>query len=607
VTSNARIVPAAFALGSVALAVGIACGPIEGSPLSRAPINACPSRPCESYDTDDRPRSQCTDGVCVQATGLPAYVSSVLVNVPDTSFYAPGKAFVLTRNDIRPSGVQTSRACAPPLCVQLPLLVVGEGRYRVTSQAARDVGFPTEIPDGTSLPVRVTFERLLEGTDTLALLSGLPIDPAFTSSRLVRKSTAAPTEVLYTQAVSLGRYARVLAPEPPYDAYFPPIVSTLPVTEPFIDDVTLGADKTTLDAPASELRRATIARIDGLDGWTTWLVDGTTGRRLSPARPLTGTTATVRLDTVGQSASTTGALREGVDIVVAPPPGSLAIPTFRSALDLTGTDLGTTTYPPLPPPASVSGGVAVPTDGLLSGVPARIVFTSSQIRLADGSSKTFLNYQTSVTTDGSGRFATVLPPGTYDVVVEPAEGTGFAKGRPKGRDATLDVAASRDDVRFEPTPRARASGRAVLTDGRPVADAEVRAIPSTRQPRGAVAPRPGRTRVREDGTFELELDPGQYDLAVDPQAGSGFPRVVTIVTIGASAAELGDIEVPPPIRFTVTLRDPHPSLAGNPIARAVVRVFAQPASDGAAPLVEVGRAMTDATGACEILLAQQPR
>jgi hypothetical protein len=195
----------------------------------------------------------------------------------------------------------------------------------------------------------------------------------------------------------------------------------------------------------------------------------------------------------------------------------------------------------------------------------------------------------------------LLPQGFYDVTIEPAEGTGFAKVRD-----TLDTSRSLART-FLPPARTIASGHVVLSDGRPLAEAEILALPSASKPAGAVAvltPRPARTRTDENGAFRFELDQGQYDLVVDPQPGTSFPRVVQARSFGTGSADLGEIVVAPPARLSFTMKDP--SQAQNPIARAMVRVFAELPGRGP-PAVEIGRAMTGDGGECEILLAQQPR
>ena len=131
------------------------------------------------------------------------------------------------------------------------------------------------------------------------------------------------------------------------------------------------------------------------------------------------------------------------------------------------------------------------------------------------------------------------------------------------------------------------------------------AMPSERAAVGtAVKPRPARGRTDQDGAFRLEVDQGQYDLVVQPQPGTGFPWLVQARSFATGTADIGQIVIAPPARVSFVLRDP--TRNGNPIVRAMVRIFVEPAGRGP-PLVEIGRAMTDEGGKCEILLAQQAR
>jgi hypothetical protein len=185
------------------------------------------------------------------------------------------------------------------------------------------------------------------------------------------------------------------------------------------------------------------------------------------------------------------------------------------------------------------------------------------------------------------------------VTIEPAEGTGFAKAKhPVVVDRTVTA------LTLQPPPRTLVSGRVVLTDDRPLSEADVVAIPEEPSSPQAPKPRPGRTKTRSDGRFVFELDAGPYVFMVIPKAGTGFPRVVTRPEVPPQATELPDIRVPAPSRLTFTLRDPSPNR--NPVVRAVVQILAaMPGREGEP--IEIGSAMTDSNGQVEILLAQEPR
>lgn len=596
--------PAFAALTMLALAV--ACSPIVAEPLSEAPLNAgcLDVHKCELYTLPGATvKSQCHDGRC--DFGLPTYPYTVVVNVPDTSFYAPGRAFVLTNKDLtaQPGTVSGTSACKPPLCVPLQELVATEGRYIVSRAAAAAVGLP--LDEGTSLPVRVTLVPLVDSTLVEAAAVGIPAVDVLTASLAVvpTGTIGIPPVIKYTDAFSVGRYLRIAYPEPPYDQYFPPVFTSLSVSLPsVIDDFTLGFGvdaKSPLDDESGDTRRATVTRADGLDGWQVWLIDSATGRRISSLRKLSGTKMEVRLDTVGQTQATSRALKEGVEVIVAPPESFIGVPRLQSAL-INGQGLGALDVPALPGPASITGVVALGEGTALTGIPSHLRFDSMRVRRKDGTADPLLRYSTSVSTDDAGRFATVVPPGIYDVTIEPAERTGLSKVKD-----TFDTSAGLAKTYFPP-PRTAVSGTVMLADGRPLAEADIRAIPSDVPVSSstAVKPRPAHARTDRAGAFSLDVDQGQYDFVVDPQAGTGFPRLVQVRSFATGTVKLDPIIIAPPARLSFTLKDP--SRNGNPIGRAVVRVFAEPPNRGA-PAIEIARSMTDELGQCEILLAQQPR
>ncbi|MBX3209244.1 MAG: carboxypeptidase regulatory-like domain-containing protein [Labilithrix sp.] len=589
----------------VAIAGAASCEPIEPRPLLDAPMNRCP---CEKYDPGASTAARCSSRdrcEILTAGGRPEYPFWIVVHVPDSSIFAPGQSYVFfsdaqgnpafTEPPVTP-GVVTR--CRPPLCLPLGGIVAATGAYSVTPEVSSEVGYPLPPPD-KSIPVRVVYEPI--GNAQQEAFPKLPLDVAFASSRIGKSA------VEFSRALPEGRYRRVFYPQPPFDELFPPSVSesVSVASDIFVDAFLLKQ----LDDPTK--RVASITRSDGLDGWRAWLVDRPSQRRISVIRTLSGTESEVVLHTTGEQRTPTGGLGDDVEAVVAPPADWTAVPRYVTPL-FGGSGL-LIKYDPIPPPVSVAGVVTQPTtapDEPLFGYAARVSFESESIARTGAEPSTLLRYSTTVSTDDRGRFAVVLPPGTYAATIEPAEGTGYAKRR------EIVVVAGPTALTFQPPPRTILKGRAVLTDGRPLSGADVVAIPDTSpapQPTLLAEPRPGRTETGDDGTFAFELDPGRYVLSVIPKEGTGFPRVVVRPNVPGSltaqVAELPDIRVPAPTRLVFTLRDPSPT--GNVIANAVVRVFATPAvPGGAAPEadpVEIGRSMTDAEGSVEILLAQEPR
>ena len=364
-------------------------------------------------------------------------------------------------------------------------------------------------------------------------------------------------------------------------------------------------DRSSFDDPEGTSGVALVRRAEGLDGWRIWLSDSANGQRISTLHTLAGTESEVRLHTSGQSASPPStALRDNVDVVVAPPADWVAVPRLVSTL-IGGIGLRPLNVPSVPPPTRVTGLVAVRTPGAPSaaGVPSRVAFRSSALLQESGDSSQLLQYATELTTDGSGLFATVLPPGSYDLTVEPDPATGRGKTTER-----VEISASPLDPRagvainVEPPARTSVTGRAMLSDGRVLADAEVIASASPEPPSPRrLRPRPAVTRTGRDGSFSLSLDQGSYQVTVVPQEGSGLPRVVSLATISGEAVTIPDVEVPAPVKLAFRLANPSAFL---PVASAVVRVFADMPSGA---VIEVGRAVSNAEGQVEILLAREPR
>lgn len=608
--------PLAGCLG-VGLVMLPSCDPIVAKPLSSAPTNVCSAHPCDLYEPGARVRARCgTEDRC-EIPGRLEVPYWIVVHVPETSYFAPGTTFVLSSEALTKTPDPSNRSrCTPPQCLVLPSLRQIRGTYSVSREASTYLGYA--LDDGAykvrpdtgerylDIPVRARLESV--GPDDAETYPRLPLSPMFAASAMYERGSAMIMQ--YTRFLPPGRYARVLYPEPPFDAYFPPAYSPGEVitADEFADDFRLGTKHPLDDVACDEhgciggdARVAIVKRAEGLAGWRAWLSDRRSARRLSTVRPLSGTEATVRLDTSGEG----DGLGDDVEAVVAPPEGWTAVPRLVTPL-FGGQGLKNLAYPSIPPPVSVSGVVAEPggaEGGRVLGYAAGVAFESDALATSSGEPTTLLRYATSVSTDDKGRFSTVLPPGAYRAIIEPAEGTAFAK-------TSQMVVVERGPTAFtlRPPPRALVHGRAVLTDERALGEATVLAIPDEPVDGVTPRPRPGRTETDLDGGFAMELDPGSYVVSVIPKAGTGFPRVAvrTGVPVGSTEApdlRLPDVRVPAPTRVSFTLRDP--SQSGNPIVRAVVRVLASPAGGG--PPVEIGSAMTNPDGLVEILLAQEAR
>jgi hypothetical protein len=598
--STARVASGAFVL--VCCFAFASCEPIEPRPSTTAPINSCADFPCERYELD-RPnvKLQCPApvGRCVFPSQRPEGKFFLVIHAPDTASYGAGLTFVIAGEELDPTtNADPTIVKAPcrgtplaPICVSLPNLTTMTSYYRVLAKAATDVGFPLALGPETSIPVRVVYDLVGTAEPQIVDVDPLPLDVFFALPRRVGD------ELQNVRALPYGRFRREVYPQPPWDGWFPPNAKVFDVKTPtFVDDFRLGSIQQPLDDVSGASRTATVTRAEGLENWRVWLNNRSEGRRISTLRTLPkGDHATVRLDTSGER------IESNTDAIVAPPEGAIGFP--RLVTDLPGgSGLTNLRYPELPPPVAFSGQVTGKSrEGVLVGFAARVTFETlpGDLLLARSGTDPLLKYTTTAATDEAGRFSTVVPPGSYTVRVEPAEGTGFANKIVKRK---VDPTTSFE--LFEVDPKTRVRGRAVLTDDRPLSDAEVIATPTEPNP-AAFRPRVGRARTDIDGNFEMALDQGSYLFAVIPEPGTGFPRMNARHPIPPNETTLPLMRVPPPIRFAFTLRDAR-TVNPTPIARAIVRVFGESAPQ-AGTFVELGSAMSDPQGLVEILLAPQAR
>lgn len=563
-------------------ACAAACNDIEARRISNAPLNSAAEFPCERY-VETPVKAVPSEGRCIVTT-QPTFDYAIVVHVPETSEYAAGHTFVLFNTEQTVSG--SARV------LKLPVFGSVTGIYNVTQKVIdQDVKLPPEVKrglPGLSIPVRAAYAPVGRGNVTYDRT--LPLDIVFASSQVV--DLQGPS-VEYLRSLPLGKWKRVFEPEPPYDEYFPPHVGDVEVKRSgsLFDVVAIGGVNGDLDDLTGTSRDAVITRAEGLDDWKVWLEDHATGQRISVVKKLSGPRADKRLDTVGRGTSL-----EGVDAIVAPPDGSIAIPRLVTPL-LAGQGLGALRYPELRAPVALEGIVAGSADGgVFLAVASRVTFESESITLPNGGAQSLLHYSATVSTDDRGRFATVLPPGTYDITVLPLEGTGFASFNKQA------IIEDRSPINLSPPRRTRVRGLALLTDGRAAARAEVLAVPEPLADTGGrPTPAPARTRVRDDGGWSLDLDQGAYLFTVIPEAGTGFPRVLTRAVVPAGEADIGIVRIPPPTRLELEIRDP--TTLARPIFAAQVRIFATP-EGGGGPALEIGNGITNGAGRVEILLAQ---
>lgn len=627
----------ATTLGVVALVAYAACDPIQPQPTPDAPTNECPAHPCDAYRQEGAPPA-CNGERCV----VGATPSHTLVISPSaTSNYAPNEDVVITPQYLNELFSAESKkipascdafgpdagtvpplcTCSPRTCLVLPANGRSQGALKIPQALALTQWPPDGLraPDGdpyTSMPARVTFRPLFSSDgQNFDEARGLGLPLPEIEARAVTFALLSPGpnnrpptgyDVLLQagpQALGVGYYVRRIEPLPPFDVAFPPVVG--PVNVLGVQHAA-AFSAVTMDGldPNPELRTFDFKSLGpDLTGWRAYLVSETTGERLSTFATLQGPAGgkVVLQTAIGLGTGTTVNNLDNQALVLAPPEGR-PLPTY-TIRNIGGSILPAHEIPALPAAVRLSGRVEADAQGRA----ARIVFESQkESGIAGPAYDTNLSYRTVVSTDASGNYSVTLPPGNYTAWVVPV-----------ARDAAVTPVASLVGLDLDQHGRALALGRpttvrgkVMVTDGRALGGADIVLVPAAMQAQGAppwTLPRAAAAKTARDGSFELGVDPGTYDLTVMPAAGTRLPWVVsTSRTVGQGSVELEPLLVPAPILQALKLLDP----AGNPLARALVRAYApsarQPAGDPHRPVYEVGRAWTDANGRFELFLAGPP-
>ena len=603
------------------LAVLLACGPVDDPPQSPAPINSCTDNPCGAYK---QPTVTCTTGNFCQAQS--ALDPVLLVSIPASSQASPGQTFASTYKSLLALKLQLRGRCTSTLC--LPLFGESTGSYQVKPSAANDVVhfYLGKDPFNFSIPVHVTvrplwrFDTATSATGVDATMVGLPLLPRFAKVTFGEQAGAPgpgdpPTaNIGYAAPLPAGAYERTMLPDPPFDRAFPPLIEPVAANAfnsgqaRVFSNAILGTDLVPVDA-----HEVTVTRSGGnLAGWTMYLRDIVSGRRISTLLTLEASGGTVSLFTANQGGPANAEIRDGAELVVAPPEleaGNILLPEYTLAA-VANSVPKKASYPALPPQVFVKGFVG---DVNSARVGAQIIFQSTEILpRGDDSSKRDLHLSTKVVTDAQGNYSVSLPPGKYKAIITPAIDSGFAKTI---ADLSLtEGPQTQDGKKLTVSKPPLLKGVCKLTDGRPVADAEVEAhasssllvaLPLTERDR-ARWPRTVITRTSVQGEFVLPVDPGTYDVVVRPAPGTRFPWLVrpqVVVASGSAPLDPLLLEVPVPRHLPITLND----YGDNPIVNGLVRVYVGHATSGGSVALEIARVRTGPGGEFDLYVDPQAK
>jgi len=383
-----------------------------------------------------------------------------------------------------------------------------------------------------------------------------------------------------------------------------------------------------------------------LAGWTLDLVDPDSGRSLAIPRVLRAdelaptadgtSTYTTTLDYAPMFApNTKGTLKPlpvGTTVLTLTPPAGgdppLAAPVFMA--QLSGTQLGddpTEALPavleqasPLPAPVKVE----FLTDRVTDGKPVNAVITLTATEL-EGVSDLFMSFARTVAVGSQlGKGVVDLLPGKYRVVAVPTDScepaSCLATTETQWIVSSNQATQAGKLIRF--SELINLSGRAQAPGGGGATGATVRALASTSiidfnvmnrgDGQAAVLPRARFGFVESSGIFELGIDPGTFDVRVEPDPATGFgwsvrPRVS--VDGDSPVSDIGRLSLALPIVYTGTLTT---GSAEKPVTlpSALIRAYVYLSDDGkvlpqpseGAVAVQVAETHSDANGAFQLLI-----
>jgi hypothetical protein len=597
----ATLLAAAFGCGSTG------CGTVTPS-APPGPANSCPKNPCQAYAGG--PYVQCVQGTCVAGVdplneGGTSFTSDIVLVISTASdaFYAPGRTFVVSFDVLREE----------PYPGRLPAVVSESGLYSVLpSVASNDVHWNLgATANDVSLPIQASFQPILllnpDGTTSVDVTS-LPLAPIVATVQEGNDPYGPggrPSTSYVARDLPKGVYQRTVTPDAPFDQAFGPLIDQIQVVAGGFQ----GERVTGYEPVNSVLPTATITRERGtFDGWTAYLRDLNNQAVLSNVAPLSGQSTTVtfavlRVNPPLPDGGLNDDAYQSAELVVAPPAGSVE-PTYIGTI--THDFLAPPRYPTLPPPVLVEGSI------LANGEPvaADLVFEATAITtvvngVPQPDKSSFELTRWVVVGAGDGHYSVVLPPGQYRFDIRPHDAHALLV-----RD--LEVPVQYDPLRVDVSlgTLTSAYGAVAVADGRSLENVVVEALPVQCAQPAVLAqekssqwclPRPTRTTTAEDGGFVLELDPGQYTLRAEPTADSRLPWVSTghLDVTTTTASDAGTVVLPAPLSLGMVLQD----LAGNAVPSALVRAF-RTSSQGDS--VELGVAVTDATGRYELYVAPPP-
>ncbi len=497
---------------------------------------------------------------------------------------------------------------------------------------------PVDIAGPTSVDLALPAEVLVSGGAFVDSLGGVrvPVQVTFTPQSTFPEAPSAPVRVTsdtddYTVLLEAGRvYDVVVEPtgvavaglaaalglgidDPPATNFFPPLHTQWTATTAGALDFTYDLDSVTglvaactaLDPDGCTLG----GHVKSVDAVGTAVAEGGLLVRAVDADGRVVSSSTLTTSTGWFQ------IRISPDLAGAPyelrvtPPDDVTLPSIDVPVDLAiASDAREITLPRLAP-VSVQNYVGYYVDGVPYAVNHAAVSFES-IALDDLGLPGDLSFRrtafTETPAEGPSPFTLDVFPGTYRVVVTPAEsdraGVLVFEVDIDERSATPGIQGQNYLLPL----RTRMSGVVLTPGGSPVPLAGLnahRVAPPSTLAAGDLLRfgRSSETTADGTGNFLLPLDVGTFDLVVHPGEGTGYAwHVVPGVVVGAEQPDFAmDVPIASPVPVEGVVLD---GSGEQPLAHAMVRAYVILGTGEQARAVQVGEATTDENGAYEVLL-----
>jgi hypothetical protein len=541
-----------------------------------------------STDADCGPSGRCVAGSCVaKAAALHGLV--IVIDVPTQVSYGGGARHVIQGSDI---GVplQGERESG----FYLPTDLVTAAMAEVTATLIVDDQACTSfVRDDGAFPLQLELQPVGHP-------SGLGLQPYYGES--LPGGAAGAVQTL----VPAGRYDVYLAPDTgdsETDCAKPPFIL-------YDRSIPAGSAPLSLGAPATISISGTILGYDA-SAWTVDLVENGRGRPVSTkANPSYDEDAKSSTFTIDSYAQVLFSEQKSAILRLQPPADSDGIPTVLwDAVAAFNGDVASGTFSlqvslaelakPENAPQPVELTVFSESEG---GVPATVTIQAKT--LYGGSFGGNLVYKKTFDTDSTGKLPAMLVPGVYEIVARPLH-QGLAVTTAE-KTITSNMLGS---ISLQLAPSTLLEGSVVTPVGEPAYG-----IPVVLQP---PAPAPasylqnqlsttdlklggGSTITDGSGFFSVLIDPGVYDLLLQPDSSTNLPWQLLprlSITSAGSSIETVSLELTHPAVLTGQVRAP----SGNVIPGAVIRAFL-PGNEAKTTVVQVGETIAGSNGSYRLLL-----